>query len=201
MPRFSEQEKASIRQELLLKGKELFIQYGLAKTSIDQIVHACGIAKGSFYKFFASKEELFYIILKQEENVRDQLLSELLREDLPPKELVLAFFRKAMQIVEDRPFLRLTFQEGEYERLVRKLPPEVTEAYRQDDKLAGVHVISQLMNQGILRPNQPEVVSGVIQAVLMLQLFKDRIGSELFPAVMSHIMDAVAQGIAADSSR
>jgi len=54
MAKFTENEKEQIRQCLLTKGKELFIQYCLDKTSIDDLVQACGIAKCSFYKFFSS---------------------------------------------------------------------------------------------------------------------------------------------------
>lgn len=76
MPKFTEQEKEQVRQSLLIKGRELFIQYGLAKTSIDDVILACGIGKGTFYKFFASKEELYFEILKNEEEVRETVLFE-----------------------------------------------------------------------------------------------------------------------------
>ncbi|MNI26000.1 DNA-binding transcriptional regulator EnvR [compost metagenome] len=195
MPKFTEQEKDAIRQSLLIKGKELFIKYGLVKTSIDEIVLACGIAKGSFYKFFASKEELYYSILIHEENVRDQLLQELLREDLPPKELISAFFHKSSQIVEDNPFLRLAFHDGEYERLIRKLPPQLIEASTKDNLQQGTYVIQSLMNRGIIRKENPEIVVGIIQAILMLQLSRDKIGADIFPTIMNHIIGYVAEGL------
>lgn len=59
MPRFSESEKEIIRQKLLAEGERLFAAYGIKKVSIDEIVRAAGIAKGSFYTFYASKEHLY----------------------------------------------------------------------------------------------------------------------------------------------
>ncbi|MEV1174059.1 helix-turn-helix domain-containing protein [Nonomuraea sp. NPDC049784] len=38
---------------------QLFATQGLKKTSLDELVAAPGIAKGSFYAFFDSKEELY----------------------------------------------------------------------------------------------------------------------------------------------
>ena len=36
----------------------------LKKTSVDQLTKAVGIAKGSFYKFYESKEILFFAVLE-----------------------------------------------------------------------------------------------------------------------------------------
>ena len=35
----------------------------MKKTSVDQLTKAVGIAKGSFYKFYESKEMLFFAVL------------------------------------------------------------------------------------------------------------------------------------------
>ncbi|OQY34956.1 MAG: hypothetical protein B6241_03025 [Spirochaetaceae bacterium 4572_59] len=47
------------RFELIQTGIALFGHYGFEKTSINQISGTCGIAKGSFYNFFTSKESFF----------------------------------------------------------------------------------------------------------------------------------------------
>ncbi len=61
MPKFSlsEEQKEKQRKILLAKGKELMLQYGIKKTTVDDIVNACGIAKGTFYLYFNSKEDFF----------------------------------------------------------------------------------------------------------------------------------------------
>lgn len=55
----SEEQKESQRKKLLVKGKELMLQYGIKKTTVDDIVNACKIAKGTFYLYFNSKEDFF----------------------------------------------------------------------------------------------------------------------------------------------
>lgn len=55
----SEEQKESQRKKMLAKGKELMFQYGIKKTTVDDIVNACGIAKGTFYLYFKSKEDFF----------------------------------------------------------------------------------------------------------------------------------------------
>ncbi|RPJ03614.1 MAG: TetR/AcrR family transcriptional regulator, partial [Spirochaetaceae bacterium] len=61
MPKgFTEREKELIRKKLYTEGTRLFGQYGVQKTTVDEIAKAAGISKGSFYGFYDSKEELFF---------------------------------------------------------------------------------------------------------------------------------------------
>lgn len=195
MTKFNEDEKDQIRQCLLTKGKELFIQFGLSKTSIDDLVQACGISKGSFYKFFSSKEELFYVILQNQEEVSNRLIGEHLQKKLPPKELISSFFHMAYQMADENPLLQQWFQDGEHERIVRKLPKHLVDGFAQDNDKKGVVFVQALIQQGVLKEQDPEVINGVMRAVLMLRLFKEQIGSDLFPKVMDVIIDYVAEGL------
>ena len=59
MPKFSDKEKEMIRDRLRSEGEKLFSAHGLRKVTVDDIVQAAGIAKGSFYSFYENKEYLF----------------------------------------------------------------------------------------------------------------------------------------------
>ncbi|MBP1994448.1 AcrR family transcriptional regulator [Paenibacillus eucommiae] len=48
-----------IRQNIMESAARYFSEHGYAATSIQEIADDCGIAKGSLYKFFQSKEDLF----------------------------------------------------------------------------------------------------------------------------------------------
>lgn len=195
MAKFTESEKEQIRQCLLNKGKELFQKYGLAKTSIDDLVHACGVAKGSFYKFFSSKEELFYIILNNQEEVTNRLIGEHLREDLPPRELISSFLHMAFQMADENPLLQQWFQDKEFQRVIRKLPKHLIENYSQDHNKKGILFVQALMQRGILKEEDPEVINGVLHAVLLLRLHKEELGEELFPNIMNAIIGYIAEGL------
>ncbi|CAM5783267.1 MULTISPECIES: TetR/AcrR family transcriptional regulator [Brevibacillus] len=194
MPKFTEQEKEQVRQSLLIKGRELFIQYGLAKTSIDDVILACGIGKGTFYKFFASKEELYFEILKNEEEVRETVLRELFRENLPPKELLASFFRTSFELVEKNPFLQRVFQNDEHERLARKLPEQMRQ-FSQENTERGIRAVELLIERGALPKDDPQVIVGIMQAVMMMRLHKQDIGHEIFADVMDKIIEFVAEGL------
>lgn len=62
---FSDEEKKFIREKLKEAAYECLREYGVKKTTVDQIVQITGIAKGSFYKFYDSKEILFFTVLEE----------------------------------------------------------------------------------------------------------------------------------------
>lgn len=195
MAKFTESEKEQIRECLLTKGKELFIQFGLAKTSIDDLVQACGIAKGSFYKFFSSKEELFYIILNKQEEVSSRMIGEHLSKNLPPRELISSFLHMAFQLADENPLLQQWFQDGERERIIRKLHRHLIEEFSQDHTEKGILFVQSLMQRGVLMEQDPEVINGVLHAIMLLRLHKEELGKDLFPRIMDVIIDYIAEGL------
>ncbi|UCD38250.1 MAG: TetR/AcrR family transcriptional regulator [Fidelibacterota bacterium] len=57
MPRTSKEYNAR-RQEFLDTAQQLFFQHGYEQTSVNMILDQVGVAKGTFYHYFDSKEDL-----------------------------------------------------------------------------------------------------------------------------------------------
>jgi AcrR family transcriptional regulator len=55
-----------IRSSIIDAAKKLFQQYGLAKTTMEDIARAIGKGKSSLYYYFATKEEIFEAVVMQE---------------------------------------------------------------------------------------------------------------------------------------
>ncbi|AHI57014.1 bile-regulated transcriptional regulator BrtA [Listeria ivanovii] len=62
------------KQRIIKSAKEVFQKQGYLKTSVQDIVDAAEISKGTFYNYFTSKEELAIVIFKQEYSVLHQRL-------------------------------------------------------------------------------------------------------------------------------
>ena len=98
---FSDKEKQIIRNKLISAGREFFGKYGLRRTSIEDLTKAAGIAQGSFYTFFDSKEELYLEVINNEgEAIKENFLKQekdighLTREDFK------AFFKKMVKMAQ-----------------------------------------------------------------------------------------------------
>lgn len=58
-----EQRKRLTRRELLAAGRKLFSEEGLYESRIEDLARHAGIAKGTLYGYFASKEELMEAVV------------------------------------------------------------------------------------------------------------------------------------------
>ena len=64
---FSDKERVEIRQRLLNSGYELSTKVGIKKMTIAMIAKNTGVAVGTFYNFFASKEEYVVAMIRDTE--------------------------------------------------------------------------------------------------------------------------------------
>jgi len=73
--RIRDKQKDMVRTALIQAGMELFESQGFAKTTVDQITSAAGVAKGTFYNYFETKEDLLVagmtVLQEQETGLAD----------------------------------------------------------------------------------------------------------------------------------
>ena len=55
--------KSQKRKKIVDKAWELFAKNGYEETKVEDITKELGVSKGSFYTYFATKDELLYEIL------------------------------------------------------------------------------------------------------------------------------------------
>lgn len=64
-PKTRSEKQAETRAALLRAASDLFSRRGLEGASVEEVAAAAGYTKGAFYSNFASKEELFLVILDE----------------------------------------------------------------------------------------------------------------------------------------
>ncbi|MFF5995146.1 TetR/AcrR family transcriptional regulator [Lysinibacillus sp. KU-BSD001] len=194
MARISSEQRKQIKENLLAKSKELFIQYGFSKTSIDDVVNACGIAKGSFYSYYSSKEELFYAVLRKEEEVKNTIISEIMCESLSPKELLIRFFELSFKTIEQNPFLQSLYQRGEYERVVKRLPKELLDQHAKEDLDSSLEFVKFLQGKGVTE-SDPEVLIGLFRTTILIPLHRQEIGEPAYSKMMQKMIECLSEGL------
>ncbi|WP_435924595.1 TetR/AcrR family transcriptional regulator [Paenibacillus sp. DYY-L-2] len=197
MPKkFSEQEREWVYQKLLSEGRRSFETFGLKKTSVEELTKAAGIAQGSFYKFFGSKEELlFEIIQEDEKKIRDMLMESFHSAEAATKEGIKQFLLQSFQLMEESPLLRKMTLSGEMEQLARKLPKETLEQNYKEDQDALIPLIAIWQARGILPGVEAGLIVSLIRAIVLLTMHKEEIGNERFSGTMELLAEVMASGI------
>ena len=61
---FSQEEQDKIRERMFTEGIALLKEYGVQRLTVDKLTKRCGIAKGSFYHFYDSKESYLLALFR-----------------------------------------------------------------------------------------------------------------------------------------
>ena len=82
MPKiFDEETRDDIRNQMLDNGFSLIKRFGLKKTTIEDVTRSSGVAKGTFYNFFKTKEEFVYQIVLYKRRLVKARYSEMVAEN------------------------------------------------------------------------------------------------------------------------
>ena len=193
MPKtFSDSERAYIRRRLMEEAQACLIQYGLRKTTVDELVRRVNIPKGTFYLFYPSKEMLILDLFDALHNaLKDDLMGWIaaLDGDVNPDSVTDLIFRLYKKT--DTTFLYSFIASGDLEMLVRKLPPEVAAAHAKQDDFSMEQLLRLL---GVRAEENVRVFSAVLRAIFFTMLHRREIGEDVFDdAIRLMLRGAVAQ--------
>jgi len=198
MPKaFTTEERKIIKNSLIEKGAELFGTYGLKRTNVEDLTNAIGIAKGSFYSFYKSKEELFLDVLDQTEKKFIKEMQQLLKKmKTDPKETFKKFLKFHIQAPKDNPIIQQIANNNIREYLVRKLynNPNLQEKLKTYEYLP--QFIKGWQKQGIIIDKDPEILSGILKSIFTIGLDDatiEYIGREKFPDIMENLLDLIVE--------
>lgn len=184
MPRaFSETERSHIRDALLAAGLKRFSAKGIRATRIDDICRDAGIAKGSLYSFYASKEDLFMAIADEREAFHRNAMREAVAAARGTSDARLrALFDVIMERIETDSVLRIVRDRAELQHLIRKLPEERLAANLEGDQRFTREFARLLAERGLARDPDPRDLEALMTVMLALFLESDLIS----PASYAH---------------
>jgi len=192
MPKaFTQSQIDQIRLALLQKGQEYFIRYGLKKTSIDDIARAVGIAKGSFYRFFESKEALFMAVHEaSEEKLRTDLMRKL-EEIKEPVDKLRFFLKSSFAILEEDPLMLAVFGRGELESFSGFISSKQYEEHYRENIIFMKDLIQRWQKEGIIRQVDAEVAGNLIASAFFIYLQRETLGTEMYAKVTNMLIESL----------
>ena len=95
--------------DILSAGQSLFAKFGYRKTSVDEIARNANVAKGTIYKYFKSKEDIFAAVVKQESDQATGIIGEAVKQETDPVAKIRAYvFTKISEMRKAISFYHVT---------------------------------------------------------------------------------------------
>ncbi len=187
--------------EIVAAALTVFSERGFAAARLDDVAERAGIAKGTIYLYFATKEELFEAVVREAISpVLDRMSGALALPDISCRELVEHIIRTMYaQIVatERREILRLLVAEA-------KRFPNLVSFYHREVISRGKAIASEILRRGVASgefrdgpaSRTPEVVIGpAILAAVWKLVFEAIEPMDLEEMMIAHL-DLVFGGLA-----
>lgn len=184
------------KAEILRCGRELFSANGFKDTNVSDITKKAGIAAGTFYLYYPSKDELFMEIYN-EENVRlKREIMSALDLDGDPMAVIGEMIRLNYEGMTANPILREWYNRDVFTRIERK--------FREQNGLEKVdfmyasftEVVKKWQADGKIRADiDSDIVMAIFAAIVNVDTHKEEIGLNYFPALMGYLTEFVMNGL------
>ena len=185
MPKtFSEQERAYIKQRLLEEAAKCLTQYGIRKTTVDELVKRVNIPKGTFYLFYESKEMLFFAVLEGIHSELFGVADRVMSDDggLPPSEraakAILAVCKRLSETGD------MVFIENDAKLLLQRLPENVKTEHYHDDE---THIRELLEKYDLAPKGGASLAAAAVRGLILTVSHKTQIGA-LYPQVLETLV-------------
>ena len=186
----------SKKEAILTCAKELFSQKGFKDTNVPEITERVGIATGTFYLYFPSKEHLFMEIFLEENQKLKHSILEQLDLNREPQVVLQELMERNMRGMAENPILREWYNKEIYTKIEEK--------YREMNGIEKVDfvydvffkVIQKWQEDGKMRKDiTPELIMAMFHAVIIIDEHKDEIGIQFFPQIQNHLLAFILDGL------
>jgi AcrR family transcriptional regulator len=183
------------RRRILAAAEQVFADLGFHAASIVKITEAAGVAQGTFYLYFESKQAAFQEVLLDLNHRVRQAMAEGTRGAATRAEAERGGFAGFFRFTAEHPALYRVIRQSEF------VAPELLERHYATIATGYVDGLRQAMAAGEIARADPEVVAWALMAVgemigmrWVLWPKADRIPPDVFEEAMAFVTRALGTG-------
>jgi AcrR family transcriptional regulator len=186
------------KEEILDAAAKLFAQHGYRNTDMEYVAQALQIAKGTVYRYFSSKEELFLAAADRGMRRAGEFVDASIGMDADPLERMAHAVRAYLTFFREHPqYVELFIQErAEF----RDRPQQTYFAYRDKRMAPWRDVFRGLIAEGRVRELPPERIVTILCNLVYGTMFTNYFTGQQDPPEeqAADIMDIVLHGLLAE---
>lgn len=186
---FSQKETYMILKDLKASARKYAASCGMRKITVETLAKEADISKGAFYKFYPTKEMLFFELLEDlHSEIYEACADVLMRNQGKP-----AYQRTAEAVLEACKLMgqsgMMDFMEQDVPFLLRRIPAEVLEEHYHGDE---AHIKELLESAGLEPEGGMELAAAVVRGLFLTVSHRENIGS-LYPQVLETLVYGACQ--------
>lgn len=181
---------------ILESGRKLFSTRGFKDTNVAEITKTAGIATGTFYIYYSSKDKLFMDIYLEENAKLKRSIIETLDLERSPMEIMQQMMLLNYRGMLANPILKEWYNKDVYNKLER--------AFREEkgmDSMAFLNeglaeLVKRWQADGKMRKDiAADMILAIFSALLNVETHKEEIGIKYFPELLGYLAEFTMKGL------
>ncbi|WP_313562939.1 TetR/AcrR family transcriptional regulator [Ruminiclostridium cellobioparum] len=177
-------------------GKELFSLNGFKDTNVSDITKKAGVAVGTFYNYYSSKEKLFMDIFLDENVKLKKSCLQSIDLNSSPLDVVRQMLALNVQGMKASPILREWYNRSVFNR--------IEQIYREENGLENFdflydsfyEIILKWQEEGKMRRDiDSKMIMTIFAAIINADTHKEEIGIQYFPEVLDYMSEFIMKGL------
>ena len=185
-----------IKARIKESGKKLFSDKGYKDTNVAEITKIAGVATGTFYNYYPSKDKLFIeIYLEENTKLKKSIMDSVHLEGDPitvMKEMMLLNYRG----MNSNPILKEWYNREVFHKIERNFREE--KGLDSVDFLYGsfIEIVKKWQNERKMRNDiDAEMIMAIFTALINIDTHKEEIGLQYFPQVLEYLTKFIMEGL------
>ena len=188
-------EPTAKRQQIMDGARKVFLEHGFDGASMNDIVRATGVSKGTIYAYFPSKERLFETLIFEDRRGQAERLFDIIDESRPVADMLHEMglrFGRMLSAPEQIAYVRMVIAAS------AKFP-EAGRAFYEAGPRYGLerlrHYVTEKVRQGELHTDDPEMAAMQLLELLHCGISKRMLFSVANSVAQADIDRAVKAGV------
>ena len=199
-------EKQIRHQQILDAAYEVFNQVGFFAATMDQIAERAELAKGTIYIYFKSKEEVYFSLLINGQDILINMLTNMQKRKPPPDQLLEETAKTLFRFYKEHTSYFRIFMVMQHEDMQAKLSPELSQQINEQAttilNLLSTQVQKAIDNGSLASVNPWHVANilwGSFTGITQLAITREqlKVGTMDIDDLLSLCFDMIQRGLSA----
>jgi len=180
-----EREYLAHREEILSAAEKVFAAKGFFPTTMSEIAETAEFGTGTLYKYFKSKEDLYFTLIDEKTDEINRLVKSELLQKTSAIERIKKVLGLQLEFIErNRDFFRIYTSEGS--RFEWTVKDELGKGIHEK-MVTYIHILAEVMNQGIeggeFRALNPMDLAHALVGIVNSYIFEWLISPQPYPLI------------------